>query len=266
MNKLYKGDCIQVLQTIPSESVDMIFADPPFNIGKKYAGKSGMDKRNDYYEWCEAWVSECFRVLKSTGTFYHMTIDRHLEKLFPVMGKYGKFVNLIKWKNVSAQHNDRQFWSSTQPILMYGKSENYKFNTYAQTRSRKQLVVSWSGVRAERTKGQMLDYWDDIRPVFAGSITHPEAILRPGTNQKLHITQMPMSLSDRCILFSTDEGDVVLDPFNGSGTTGASAKKLYRHFIGIEREQEYYDMAIERWKAMDLQYNFLTPVISKEIE
>jgi site-specific DNA-methyltransferase (adenine-specific) len=258
MVTLHQGECEEVLKGIPSESVDMVFADPPFNVGKKYAGKNG-DSRSDYYEWCEAWVSECFRVLKDTGTFYHMTIDRHLERLFPIMGKYGKFVNLIKWRNVSAEHDPRQFWNSTQPILMYAKSDEYKFNTYAQARSQKQMVVSWSKERAARTKGQMMDFWDDIRPVFAGSIVHPEAILKPGTKQKAHLAQMPIGIAGRCILFSTDEGDTVLDPFNGSGTTGAACLNLNRDFIGIEREQEYIEMARERWARISMQASLFMP-------
>jgi len=258
MLSLRQGDVLEVLQTLESESVDMVFADPPFNFGKKYAGKSG-DNRADYYEWCEAWVSECFRVLKVTGTFYHMTIDRHLEMLFPIMGRYGKFVNLIKWRNVSAEHDPRRFWNSTQPILMYAKSDEYKFNTYAQARSQKQMVVSWSKERAERAKGQMMDYWDDIRPVFAGSIVHPEAILKPGTKQKAHLAQMPVGLPARAILFSTDEGDVVLDPFSGSGTTWEAAEKLGRVFIGIEREAEYVAMANQRLEKARLSPSFLTP-------
>ena len=255
MSSLRQGDVLEVLQTLESESVDMVFADPPFNVGKKYAGKNG-DNRADYYEWCEAWISECFRVLKVTGTFYHMTIDRHLERLFPIMGKYGKFINLIKWRNVSAEHDPRQFWNSTQPILMYAKSDEYKFNTYAQARSQKQMVVSWSKERAERTKGQMMDYWDDIRPVFAGSIVHPEAILKPGTKQKAHLAQMPVGLPARAILFSTDEGDVVLDPFSGSGTTWEAAEKLGRVFIGIEREAEYVAMANQRLAKARLSPSF----------
>jgi len=237
MMTLFNEDVLTALKRLESDSVDMVFADPPFNVGKKYAGKSG-DNRADYYEWCEAWIGECFRVLKDTGTFYHMTLDRHLEKIFPTMGKGGEFINLIKWRNVSAEHDTRQFWPSTQPILMYGKTDQYIFNTYAQARSQKQ---------------QMLDYWDDIRPVFAGSIVHPEAILKPGTRQKAHLAQMPVGLPARAILFSTNDGAVVLDPFNGIGTTGVAAKSLGRSYIGIEREKIYCDLSRERWAKTELQ-------------
>lgn len=247
---LHHGDCLQILQGIESESMDMVFADPPFNVGKKY-GRGG-DNRTDYMEWCAKWIEECFRVLKPTGSFYLMTIDRHLEKLFPMMGQGGVFVNLIKWRNVSGAQGKRTFWNSTQPILFYGKTAEYKFDTYAQTRKIAARNLRWGGY-STRPRGQLLDYWDDIPFVYAGGVRHPEAILIPGTNRKAHPAQMPVSLADRCILFSTDEGDTVLDPFCGSGTVGVSCMKLDRRFIGIEREGEYVKMTRERWAKKRLQ-------------
>ena len=96
----------------------------------------------------------------------------------------------------------------------------------------------------------MLDYWDDIPFVYTGSIKHPEAILVSGTNRKVHPTQMPLGLATRCIIFSTDKGNTVLDPFNGSGTTGEACIKLDRRFIGIERETEYVSLALDRWEKV----------------
>jgi DNA modification methylase len=93
-------DCITLLKSLSDESVDMVFADPPFNVGIKYKGYK--DKSETYKEWCAEWIAECFRVLKPTGSFYLMTIDRHLEWKLPLMAKHGIFINLIKWKNVSA--------------------------------------------------------------------------------------------------------------------------------------------------------------------
>jgi len=84
-------------------------------------------------------------------------------------------------------------------------------------------------------------------------VSHPEAILKPGTNQKVHPTQMPVNLAVRCILFSTDKGDTVLDPFSGSGTTGVACIKLGRHFMGIERESEYVKLTLDRWAKVHLQ-------------
>lgn len=244
--QLYNEDCITLLSKMPDESVDMIFADPPFNVGIKYKGYK--DKKVNYNEWCADWISECFRVLKPTGSFYLMTIDRHLEWKMPLMAKGGVFINIIKWKNVSANHDKRRFWNATQPILLYGKTENYKFNTYAQTRTADKMVMSWNKKRAANAKFQILDYWDDIPLVYAGSIKHKEAILEIGTKRKAHPCQMPEMLAGRAILFSTEEGDTVVDIFAGSGTTAAACEKLNRNFIGSDSSKESYQLAANRIK------------------
>jgi adenine-specific DNA-methyltransferase len=250
MEALHEGDCLEIMPTLPLESVDMIFADPPFNIGKKYGGKSNTDNRSDYYEWCARWIAEGFRLLKPTGTFYLMTIARHVFRMGCEMEKHGVFINKVEWRNVSAFHNKRGFWSSTQSIIVFGKTDEYKFNTYAQRRETKWR--RWGGY-ATKPQGQLLDYWDDIPFVYAGSMRHPEAIIKPGTNQKVHPTQMPVDLAARCILFSTNTGDTVLDPFNGSGTTGTACIKLGRRFIGIEREGEYVKLTLDRWAKVRSQ-------------
>lgn len=242
--RIENKSCDQLLRELPDESVDMVFADPPFNIGINY--DSYTDKRSDYKEWCACWIAQCYRILKPTGSFYLMTIDCHLEWKMPLMAKHGHFINLIKWKNVSAKHDKRCFWNAVQPIMLYGKTENYKFNTYAQTRTAKEMVMSWNKKRAANAKYQLLDYWDDIPLVYAGSIKHKEAILKPGTKKKAHPCQMPEMLAGRAILFSTDEGDTVVDPFTGSGTTAAASEKLNRHFIGCEESSFSHGVAINR--------------------
>lgn len=247
---LYVGDCLKVMRRLPPESIDMIFADPPFNIGKRYGGKPNTDNRADYYEWCSKWIAEGFRLLKPTGTFYLMTIPRHVFRTGIEMEKHGVFINKVEWRHSSAAHSKRSFWSSTQSILVFGKTKSYVFNTYAQKREIKSL--RWGGY-STKPKGQLLDYWDDIPFVYAGAIKHPEAVIEPGTNRKVHPTQMPVNLAVRCIVFSTNKGDTVLDPFSGSGTTGVACIKLGRRFIGIEREEQYIELTLERWKRVYLQ-------------
>jgi DNA modification methylase len=249
---IHHGDCLEVMRGMESESVDLIFADPPFNVGKKYGGKASNDNRADYYAWCAEWIAAGFHLLKPTGTFYLMTIARHVFRMGCEMEKHGVFVNKIEWRNVSASNSKRGFWASTQTILAFGKTPDYKFNTYAQTRKIAPENLRWGGYSTE-AKGQLLDYWDDIPFVYAGSISHPEAILKPGTNEKAHPAQMPVNLVGRCILFSTNEGDVVLDPFCGSGTTAEACYKHNREFIGIEREQEYVKMARTRLERVQAQ-------------
>ena len=161
------------------------------------------------------------------------------------MEKHGVFVNKIEWRNVSASHAKKQFWPSTQSIVVFGKTAEYKFNTYAQTRKISSQNLRWGGYSTE-PKGQLLDYWDDIPFVYAGSVSHPEAILKPGTNEKAHPAQMPVNLACRAILFSTDKGDTVLDPFCGSGTTAIASIKTGRNFVGFELQPEYIELSNKR--------------------
>lgn len=239
------GDVLTVLPTLPDESADLVFADPPFNVGKRYGTGSQTDKRTDYVEWCEAWIAECFRLLKPTGSIYLMTITRHLETLFPLMARHGVFINQIVWRRTSGACGKRQFWNIYQPILLYGKTKDFKFHTYAQRRDVAKMNLRW-GQYSTQPQGQMLDCWDDIPFVFAGGVAHKEAILKPGTNSKAHPCQMPVALAARAIQFSTDEGDTVLDPFTGSGAVAVAAQRLNRNFVGVEINPEYAAMSQQR--------------------
>lgn len=241
VDKLICSDCLGAMPDIPDQSVDLVFADPPFNVGKAYS-----DSRSDYRTWCSRWIAECFRVLRDTGSFYCMTLCRHLEWQLPIMAQHGIFINLISWRNVSAAHDRRRFWNEYQPIMLYGKSAHYKFNRYAEIEDSGQR--RWGGYSTEY-RGQLKDRWSDIPFVYAGSISHQEAVLKPGTNSKAHPCQMPEGIAARAIRFSTDEGDLVLDPFVGSGTTAVVAKKLGRRFVGIELEPRFIRIAEDRFAA-----------------
>lgn len=241
IDTLYCADCLEWLARVEDASVDLVFADPPFNKGKGYK-----DRRTNYRDWCEAWIVECFRVLKDTGSFYLMTLSEHLEWKMPIMAERGAFINLIHWRNVSASHFKRRFWGAYQPILLYGKTKEYKFNTYAEVEETGQR--RWGGYSTEY-RGQLKDMWEDIPFCYAGSIRHKEAIMKPGTNSKAHPCQMPEGLAARAIKFSTDPGDIVLDPFCGSGTVPVVAAKLDRHFVACEIEENFCKIALDRFRS-----------------
>lgn len=242
--RLICGDCLDVMREMDEASIDLVFADPPFNVGKRY-GNGHSDKRADYYVWVERWVEECFRVLKDTGTIYLMTIPRHLGKLYPMLDTRGVFINHINWRNVSAARHPRSFWNESQPILMYGKSTRYVFNQYAQTRKIEQKNLRWGGYSTE-PKGQLLDYWNDIPFVYAGSIHHPEAILSKGTNKKAHPAQMPVDLIRRAILFSTHRGDTVLEPFGGLCAGAVACIETERAYVACEQNTDFIEIAQQR--------------------
>ena len=245
INEIVCGDCLEVMKDWPDNCVDLVFADPPFNVGKKYTKG---DNRSDYKEWCGRWIKECWRILKDTGSFYLMTIPKHLDWKLPLLKNGGVFINLIKWRNVSACHGKRSYWGEYQPIALYGKTDNYIFNTYAEINENGQR--RWGGYSSEY-KGQLKDCWDDIPFVYSGSITHKEAVLEAGTNRKAHPCQMPIELGSRAINFSTGPRAIILDPFCGSGTTCVAAKLLGRDYIGIDISEEYCEIARQRIKAVE---------------
>jgi DNA modification methylase len=245
--KLSLGDCLDVMGEMESESVDLVFCDSPFNLKKVYGGKKNSDDmpESEYYAWCEKWITECFRLLKPTGTIYLMTVPKHLWKMMPMLQERGVFINQVIWRNVTAEHSRRKFWISYQPILVYGKTKDYTFNVYAQVRDIDTLQLRWGGYSGQ-PRGILLDYWDDIPLVYAGSVHHPEAIMKPGTNSKLHTAQMPIDLIKRPILFSTNPGDLVLEPFAGLAAGAVACLDTNRRYIGIEKEKVYLDEALAR--------------------
>lgn len=243
--KIILNDCISVLKGIPSESVDLVYADPPFNIGLNYDSPID-DRREDYVEWCQQWIAECFRILKPTGSFYMMTIAKHLCWKLPIMQQHGVFINIIIWRRIAANHTKRQFWSSYIPIMLFGKTGSYKFNTYAE----RQLTPTSFTIQHRNMQGQFKDTWDDIRPLVAGMVKGRESILCENKNYKKHPTQMPIGLARRALLFSTDAGDTVLDPFAGSGTVALACTELNRKNISIEISPVYYKMILERLQAV----------------
>ncbi len=246
---LYNADCRDVLPQL--SNVGLLFADPPFNVGKKYNGSAAKDSRDDYYQWCESWIDSGFQSLASDGSFYLMTITRHLEKLWPMMGSRGTFISQVTWRNHSGAVHTREFWPSYQPILVYGKTPEYFFNVEAQSRETGRR--RWGGYsEGSGYKGRITDHWDDIPMIYAGSIAHPEAILKKGTKQKEHPCQMPLSLIGRAIAYSLPPGGLLVDCFSGSGTSLVSAKKAGIKAIGIEKEQAFCEMTIKRLRQESL--------------
>lgn len=238
-------ECLAGMAGIESESVDMVFADPPFAVGVKYDVYKDNLRGEEYYDWCELWINECLRILKPTGSIYLMTLSRHTPAMHAILSRQAVFVNEIMWRNVSANHSKRGFWNSYQPILLYGKTKDYLFNTYAQTRKIAPENMRWGGYSTE-PKGQLLDYWDDIPFVYAGSIRHLEAVMEGNTNSKLHPAQMPIALAERCIVFSTNEGGLVVDPFCGVGAAGLACYRTKRSYVGFDLSQRYIEVCHKR--------------------
>ncbi|MDD2331025.1 MAG: DNA methyltransferase [Candidatus Cloacimonetes bacterium] len=222
-----------MLKTMPNDSVDMTFADPPFNLKKGY--KSYTDRRSfqEYLDWCSVWISEMIRVTKPSGSIFVHNIPKWLMYYSETLNKYAYFRHWISWDAPTSPMG-----KSLQPahygILFYTKSEkNFKLNElrYPHKRDRKTgyLQKDYGGKKDQlHPFGPLVsDVWSDIHRV------------KHTSKRDLHPCQLPPHLLDRLILLSTDEGDTILDPFLGTGTTAISAKRLGRKYIGFELDEDY---------------------------
>lgn len=239
------GDCLEIMPKMPPESVDMVFADPPFNVGKAY-----QDERPDYYDWCGKWIEELFRLLGSKGTFYLMTITLHLYQMMSSMKQHGVFIDQVIWPNSSLNGPQDQFVKMYQVILQYGKSHDYIFNPRAQIIYRKHTVrlsqLKKKPHLATGYPGRVGNIWDDIKFIPGGCMAPREAILEEDSKRKAHPCQMPIALAERAVVFSTEEGAVVLDPFAGIATTGVGCIRSGRRFVLIELEENYCKLGKKR--------------------
>ena len=242
--KLILGDSLKKLKNIESKSIDMIFADPPYFLsgdgiscsgGKMVSvNKGDWDKKisiDEKHKFNRKWIKQCYQVLKDDGTIWISGTMHNIYSIGMALEQEGfKIINNITWKKLNPPPNIscRAFVHSTETILWAKKDikkAKHKFN--------------YSLMKELNDNKQMKDVWES-------SLTKPSE-----KKQGSHPTQKPIAILERIILASTDEGDLILDPFNGSGTTGIVANKLNRKYIGIEQEKEYLDLTIRRKEEND---------------
>lgn len=242
-NKIICGDALEVLRQIPDNSVDLVLTDPPYNENYKYRGSNFKDKREDYYEFLEIIFTEIKRVLKNNGSFYLKHSSRQINKTIPLLNKYFIFRNLIVWISNSQAHPKMNYDSYYEPIYFYTKSNEYIFNKRAELREKPPNY--WSG-EGKGFIGLLVNCFYDIKKIQAGCLRNVEG--GKIGNEKLHSCSMPIKLAERIMKVSSNENDLILDPFIGSGTTAVACKKLGRNYIGIELNPEYIKIAETRIK------------------
>ena len=250
---IYNGDCVEVMsKKIDKESIDLIFADPPYNLsgsglkweGNKTGGDWYMINENwdkmtapEYIQFTRKWISSCRRVLKNSGSIYVACSYHNISEVMIVLKQLDfKINNVITWRKTNAMPNmtKRVFTHSTEFVVWAVKGSGWKFN-YEKIKE----------INPEKQKDgslkQMRDFWE--LPLVQG-----RERLRGKDKRALHPTQKPEEMLKRIILASSNEGDVVLDPFLGSGTTTYVARKYNRKWIGIEQNREYIRIARQRMK------------------
>jgi site-specific DNA-methyltransferase (adenine-specific) len=244
VNEIIQGDCVEVLKTFPAKSVDLIFADPPYNLQLRnellrpnQTIVDGVDDEwdqfadfADYDIFTKNWLSECRRVLKDDGTIWVIGSYHNIFRVGTIMMDLGYWIlNDVIWHKTNPMPNFRgtRFQNATETLIWAKKSAEQKRYTF-----------NYQAMKNHNDEKQMQNVW------YIPLCTGPERIKVNG--KKAHSTQKPEALLYRVILSSSNPGDIVLDPFFGSGTTGAVAKKLKRNYIGVELETEYIEVARKR--------------------
>jgi len=237
LDKVINGDCLEVMSTIEDNSVDMCFADPPFNLEKKYTSYKDQKPTEEYLAWCEKWLLELVRITKPTGSIFVHNIPKWLTYYASILNDIAYFRHWIAWDAMSNPLG-KTLLPAHYGVLFYTKEpKGFKFYEIRAPHKRCRLCGSYLKDYGGK-KDQMhpfgalvSDVWTDIHRI------------RHSVRRDEHPCQLPVPLLERIVLMSTDPGDIVLDPFLGTGTTAISAKALGRHFVGIDLDPEYVKIA-----------------------
>lgn len=236
INQIIHGDCLEVMRQIPSDSVDITFADPPFNLKKKYNTYEDHRDEDAYLDWCREWLFEMVRITKPSGSIFVHNIPKWLTYYAGFLNEFATFRHWIAWDAPTAPMG-KTLQPSHYGILFYAKNpkENKFYEIrYPHKRCRKcgYLLKDYGGKKKIlHPFGPLVsDTWSDIHRI------------RHNKHRDAHPCQLPVHLLERLILMSTDEGDVILDPFIGTGTTAVAAARLGRNVIGIDVDSEYVDI------------------------
>lgn len=266
LDTIIKGDCVAALEALPANSVDVIFADPPYNLqlGGDLArpDQSVVDAVNDHWDqfdsfaaydaFTRAWLMACRRVLKPNGTIWVIGSYHNIFRVGTQLQDIGFWLlNDVVWRKTNPMPNfrGRRFQNAHETMIWASRDQSAKSYTF-----------NYEAMKASNDDVQMRSDW--LFPICTGGER-----LKGDDGKKVHPTQKPEALLARVLMASSKPGDVVLDPFFGSGTTGAVARRLGRHFVGIEREQVYIDAARARIDAVEpLGKNELTVLTGKRAE
>jgi site-specific DNA-methyltransferase (adenine-specific) len=245
---VHHGDSGMILPEIADGSVDLIFADPPYNIGKSFGDfKDKWPSDEAYAKWCYSWLAICLKKLKSNGSMYVMTSTEAMPYLDLWLGKQCTIRSRIVWHyDSSGVQAKKYFGSMYEPILFCVKDQkNYTFNAAdieveARTGAVRKLI--------DYRKAEPTPYKTTKVP---GNVWYSPRVRYRMAEYEEHPSQKPEALLERIILASSNPGDLVLDPFSGTFTTCAVAKRLGRRSIGIELQEEYFKTGVRRLGLAD---------------
>lgn len=260
VGRILDGDCIEAMRSLPSASVDLVFADPPYNLqlGGDLARPDGshVDAVTDHWDQFDSfavydqftrdWLTEARRILKPTGSLWVIGSYHNIFRVGAILQDLGFWIlNDVVWRKANPMPNFKgtRFTNAHETLIWASMGEKAKY------------TFNYRLMKTLNDELQMRSDW--VLPICSGQ----ERLKKGGT--KVHPTQKPEALLYRVLLATTNKGDVVLDPFFGTGTTGAVAKRLGREWIGCERESVYREAALERIElALPLDESALTTMQS----
>ncbi len=244
-DQLIPGDCLKVMRNIPDDTFDMSFADPPFNLGKRYSSYKDGRPDESYIAWCREWIEEMVRVTKPTGSILVHNIPKWLMYYGSILGEVAYFKHWIAWDAMSNPVG-RTLLPAHYGVLFYTKQpQGFKFYEVRAPHKRcrvcSEYLKDYGGKSDQRHPFGALvsDVWTDIHRI------------RHNKRRDPHPCQLPIHLMERLILMTTDPGDVVLDPFLGTGTTAIAARALGRYCVGIDIDSDYISIAKGKVEATE---------------
>lgn len=243
-NKIILGDALEVMHQIPSNSIDVTFADPPFNLKKKYNSYNDKHEVQEYLSWSKLWLNEMVRITKPTGSIFVHNIPKWLIYFGSYLNEIAIFRHWIAWSAMGSPLG-KTLLPNHYGILYYVKSATYKFYDIRMMHRRCRVchyVLQDYGGKKDRMHqfGPLVsDVWTDIHRI------------RHKTRRDEHPCQLPIHLIERLLLMSSDKDDIILDPFIGTGTTAIAAKKLGRKYIGIDIDPKYVELTQKKLEEVD---------------
>lgn len=242
--KILCGDAIKKMQELKSKSVDLIIADPPYNLGKDYGNGSDTKNFEEYIQFTKKWTKEATRIVKQTGTIYIFMGFRFISYLYKILEKENSlnFVNWICWHYTQGMGKKKGFSPRHDDILIFTNSNKYTFNLDS-------IRVPQKYYRSR----------NNMRGANPGDVWGFSHIHYCQDNRQDHPTQKPEGLIERMVLASSNEGDLVVDPFSGSGTTIRVCQQLNRNCIGIELNEDYVEMTKKRLSEKFTGFDSIDP-------
>ena len=275
-NKLHLGDNLDIMKSLPTESIDLIYADPPFNTGKNWGEfDDRWDSMSGYLDFMTTRIKEIHRLLKKTGSFYlhcDPTASHYLKVEVDKVFHIKNFRNEIVWEYNKFSYGQDTCFSKTHDIIMFytKQIESIIFHRQWEEPTKEMLKEYERGYHSHGNFLTVFDknnpksksliqsgkyekiYYVDIRKKSIGDVWYISPVIPTSKERVGYPTQKPITLLDRIIQASSDVGDIILDPFCGSGTTLVSANQLGRYYIGIDENPKAIQITEDRLKQLNL--------------